>query len=427
MKSFLKRICFLKLRFLARRRLSRMEKVEIIGVTGSIGKTTAKDALAHILLRSYRVLKSEKSYNTELGLPMTILGVLSPGRSIFGWIRLFWKSFYCAFFSEDQFDFMILEMGVDKPGDMDVLLSVVHPDVAIFTGVAPVHLAEGQFRTLKDVYHEKSKLPLAIPEKGLIFMNADNEFLRSSGFKSTAKTIWYGTDLGDKLFADTICATRDGISFRVHYGDLANDIFVPILGEHHIASILPAIGCALLKGMYLYDIAEALKTFRLPPGRLNLLPGIRESLIIDSSYNASPAAVKMALCVLKSIARRDERKIFVFGNMNELGYHTEQSHLDIAPLLKGCVDVFITVGENARKAAEEALRQGIFPENAVHSFVDVLVARDFLKGILQKNDMVLVKGSQNKVRLEKLVKYVMAEPELAGKLLVRQEAVWKDS
>ncbi|MEK7545367.1 MAG: UDP-N-acetylmuramoyl-tripeptide--D-alanyl-D-alanine ligase [Patescibacteria group bacterium] len=423
----MKRICFLKLRFLARRRLSKMKKMEIIGVTGSIGKTTAKDALAHVLSRSYRVLKSEKSYNTELGLPMTILGVLSPGRSILGWIRLFWRGFHTAFFSEEQFDFLILEMGVDKPGDMDLLLSVARPDVAVFTSVAPVHLAEGQFRSLKDVYHEKSKLPLAVHEKGLIFMNADNEFLRSSGFKSAAKTVWYGTDPTDKLFADNIHSTRDGISFRVHYGELAGEIFVPILGEHHISSILPAIGCALLKGMYLHDIAEALKTFQLPAGRLNLIAGIRESSIIDSSYNASPAAVKMALHVLKSIARKDERKIFVLGNMNELGHHTEQSHLDIAPLIDGSVDVFVTVGESARKAAEEALRQGILPANAVHSFVNVMVARDFLKGILQKNDIVLVKGSQNKVRLEKLVKYVMAEPELANQLLVRQEETWKDA
>lgn len=433
MKAFLRSFLFSLLRFLARARLSRMGKPVVIGVTGSLGKTTTKDAIFHVLSKRYKVLKSDKSYNTEWGLPMTLLGVTSPGSSIVGWMKLLVRSFRAAFFSKEHFDFIVLEMGVDKKGDMDILLSVVKPQIAVFTAVAPVHMADGQFADLGSIYEEKAKLIHSVPaakDGGIVFLNAENDFLRSKNPDLDAKIVWYGDDAKAKLLARNIkmeSASLEtiGLSFEACYGDVCADFSIPILGKQHISNLLPAIGCGLLQGLYMDDIVSALRDFHLPPGRLNPIPGIRESLIIDSSYNASPVATQSALQTLREISA--ERKIFVFGNMNELGSGSEKAHRDIAQVIAGAADILVTVGDQAAFTADEVLQQKILTKEAVHSFLDIGVARDFVKGIIQKGDVILVKGSQNKVRLEKLVKYIMQEPAQAKELLVRQDGIWEDA
>lgn len=428
---------------LVRLQISRFGKVGIIGITGSIGKTTTKDAVSNILSRNYKVLKTEKNHNTEFGLFITILRARDSDRSFWGgsfceWFRLFcisvWRIFLgCVFFryrkKQDFYDFLVLEMAVDKPGDMNTFLSIVRPHIGIFTGVAPVHLAEGQFENLDDIYQEKVKLIEFLPKDGIAFLNHDNDFLRKHPPKTAAKIVWYGTDPSLKLSVENISSSFDGLVFDAKYGDIKTSFSVPILGRHHVNAILPAIGCALSSGMYMHDIVRALEDFHLPPGRLNLISGIRESLLIDSSYNASPEAVKVALLTLRELGNISgiipHRKIFVFGNMNELGSFSANAHRDIASHLHDFADLLITIGDEAKKTAEEVLEKKVLPENAVYSFTDVSAARDFVKGILQRHDLVLIKGSQNRVRLEKLVKYLMAEPQRAKDLLARQD--WKDS
>lgn len=434
MKRFFKRVCFFVsfrlLIYLVRRALACFGKIGIIGITGSIGKTATKEAIAHVLSKNFQVLKTEKNYNTEFGLSLTILEMPDPNGSAWGWFKILFFVFFRLFQKNTfHYDFLILEMAVDKPGDMKTLLSLVRPHIGIFTGVMPVHMAEGQFSSLHEIYREKVQLIESLPKDGIAFLNHDNDFLREHPPKTAAKVVWYGTDSSLKLSAENISCSLEGIYFDAKYGDIRTAFSAPILGRHHVNALLPAIGCGLSTGMYMHDIVQALADFRLPPGRMNLIPGIRESFLIDSSYNASPEAVKMALSTLSELGgisgTSAHRKIFVFGNMNELGAFSTRAHRDITSHFRGAVDLLITIGDEAKKTAEETLKENILPENAVHCFPDVSAARDFVKGLLQQNDLVLIKGSQNRVRLEKLVKYLMAEPERAKDLLVRQD--WKDS
>ena len=182
--------------------------------------------------------------------------------------------------------------------------------------------------------------------------------------------------------------------------------------------MLPAMGCGLVFGMYMRDIAQCMKTFHLPPGRLELLPGLHDSWIIDSTYNASPDAVRAAVDTLVDIAGR---KIFVFGNMNELGSSSEKEHRDIASYLEGKIDMLITVGDMAALCAEEVRTKEFLASECVQSFSDSASASVYVLEHLRSGDMILVKGSQNNIRLERLVKAIMKHPETASSVLVRQD------
>lgn len=468
LKAFLKNIILAILTRCARQRLARMRRagsnnvhgihggVKIIGITGSIGKTTCKEAISHVLAGGeqpvYKVLSSKKSYNTEFGLPLTILELESEFSSMVGWGRNIGISMWRAFFGVTNYDFLILEMGVDKPGDMDKLLAILEiagegTDGAIFdytvlTGVHPVHMADGQFAHMDAIFDEKVKLLKATRPDGAVFLNYDDERCRKFGRELQArvrsdgpKIMMYGFDDHAKLFASGVRADREGIFFEVIFGEVRGIFHIPILGKHHIRAVLPAIGCGLFFGMYMLDIADRLKTFHLPPGRLSLIPGVNDTWIIDSTYNASPDAVRAAIDTLVDITgnvrdgergsgekqKSQGRRIFVFGNMNELGSTSEKEHRDIASFLDSKVDMLITVGDMAALCAEEVLTRGILELPYVKKFPDSGSATTYILEHLRPGDTILVKGSQNEIRLERLVKAIMKDPATAPSVLVRQD------
>lgn len=475
MKAFFRRLILWFLILCARRRLARLRRkgVRVIGVTGSVGKTTCKEAIAQVLNGSYRVHKNEKSYNSEFGLPLTILGLTSEFssfvRMVFGWsVRLFlaaWRSVGPL----PAWDILILEMGVDKPGDMEILLSIATPDIGIFLGAKKVHTAPGQFVDENAIFAEKSKLIAALPceaDGGVAFVNHDDERMHhfvehlrrhresasamsgsvvggavagdhggavGSDFGGAAggaaagmpKIIPFGFTDGAKIHAFDASSGWGKIFFHVKYGEVGGNFDVPILGVHHISSLLPAIGCGLIFGLYMPDIVERVRGFHLPPGRLSLIPGRNQSWILDSSYNSSPTSVRAALHTLHDLvshAPHDiRRKIFVFGTMNELGTSAESDHRQVADMLPGKIDLLVTVGAGANAAALHLLERGSFPRDKIFSFETSDLAADYIANILQSGDMILVKGSQNNVRLERLVKRIMMHPDQASTLLVRQD------
>ncbi len=437
MKSIFKHVIFLFLSWCAKRRLKRFKQngAHIIGITGSIGKTTCKEAVAHVLRGQFRVLSSSKSYNTELGLPLTILELKSEFSSVIGWAKNLVFAFWRAIFDTTTYDVLVLEMGVDKPGDMDVLLKMVTPDIGIFTGVHPVHLDDGQFGSLEEIFEEKAKLIQSIREEGSVFLNQDNEQCAYLGnemsrAKNGPKVVMFGMTERSKLYADKTREEWGKIFFDAHYGEVTGNFEVPILGIQHVSSLLPAIGCGLILGMYMPDIVDRFRTFRLPPGRLSLIEGVNASWIIDSSYNASPDAVRAAVHTLSTLFHLStnathpiNRRVFIFGNMNELGASSENKHRNIAPSLKDSIDVLITVGDQARFCANEVSAQNILPPDSIHSFSTTDEAISFIPSFVQPKDLILIKGSQNNVRLERLTKAIMAHPEQADTLLARQD--WK--
>ena len=412
---------------LARYRMKRLG-LFTIGVTGSVGKTSTKEAVAHVLGTKFKVLHAHGGYNSEFGLPLTILEQRTGFSSPWLWVKTLTGATLRALFGPQGMQLLVIEMGIDEPGGMTELLKIVTPHVGVFTNVRPVHLAKGQFKDMEDIFREKVKMIYALPDKGTAILNSDDPYVVSLKDKLKCRTIFYGQNDAADLQAVKVMNYKRGIRFAIKYGDEIVDGEIQLLGEFQIYVVLAAVAVALTQGFTLKEAVDAVSDYRLPPGRMNLIEGINDTIIIDSSYNASPEAVKAALVVLHNMKLADaaeneqSRTIAVLGNMNELGDVSHEKHREIGVEVAKHADVLITIGDEAKLIAEEALRGGM-RKSEVFSFANAEEAGEFLLQKLQAKDILLVKGSQNNVRLERLVKMLMKDPSKAKDLLARQE--WK--
>lgn len=426
MKSLLRNLVLGILEALAKLKLKKMD-AKIVGVTGSVGKTSCKEMIASVLEKKYKILKSEKSYNSEFGLLLTILHQKSGFSSPFEWLKTIGGGFLRTFFVNDKYDFLILEMGVDKPGDMNFLLRNAPPDYAVMTAVKPVHLAEGQFVDMDDIFKEKKKIFSSITGKGAAIISLDDPYIKrvdEENLKSPKFT--YSAINGSDLSAKNIIQTERGLTFNIQYKDNSYSFQTTLFGKYQLSMLLPAIAIGILTEVPVPAIKEAIAEFKLPPGRMSMIEGKNGALIIDSSYNASPVATKKALNILDFFGKaRRKRRIFIFGNMNELGIKSKELHIEVGEKISKHADFLITVGEDARYAAETALKNGLNANKIVNAN-NVFEAIEEYKKIAEEGDVILVKGSQNKVRLEIFVEEFMAHPENAKELLVRQEKNWKN-
>ncbi len=408
------------LRLLAKKRLEKINP-KIIGITGSVGKTSAKDAIAAVLERKFIIHKSPGGYNSDLGTLLTILEKPSGYSSMEKWIVIIFKCIVENFQKIPPYDILVMEMGIDYPGGMEEILEVVHPDIMIFLNVKDVHRGEGQFKNREQILEEKSKACYMVPKDGWVILNHDDLFTRQLENKLPAQVIKIGTSEGSDLRAINIEAGSEGLKFTLAYEGKEIPVFLKdILGECHIYIILAAIAVGFVSGLPWKTIEAGLSDFKMPNGRMLKIDGKNQSTIIDSTYNASPDAVEEALKVL-SLFRG--RKIAALGSMNELGELAESAHIKIGKLAAEHADLLILVGKHAADMAEGAARGGM-AKSMIHTFRTSSEAGKFLSGMLEKNDVVLAKGSQNEVRMERLVAMCMKDPLMARKLLVRQEPYW---
>lgn len=431
MKERIKKLVLWLLKVMAKRRLKTF-RGKVVAVTGSVGKTSTKEAIYTVLNTQFKVKQTKKSMNSDFGLLLTILDIESGFSSATKWSWFLIKGFVHSFM-RDHSEVLLLEMGVDKPGDMDFLLSVVKPDIAVVTGIAHVHMDEGQFRDLHHIFEEKSKLVHALKEGGIAVLNTDDEILASFVKKiGGKKVVSFGQERdhahaeggqSTDFWASQIKQSLEGIDFILHHDNKRYDVHLNVLGKYQTYVVLPGIICGVLLGMPIENAIFAALKYTLPPGRMSVIPGMEGSVILDSSYNSSPKALKEALKILADVGN-EKRKIAVLGNMNELGSHSAKMHEEIGAMVPDMADMLLTVGTDAQKIAEKAIEKGM-SEKAVFSFKNALEAAEFFKEKVKKGDIILVKGSQNNVRLERFVKMLMENPDDAKDLLVRQERIWQ--
>lgn len=399
-------------------------KPKIIGVTGNVGKTSAKDAIFIVLNTKFNVRKSQKSFNNEIGLPLTILGMES-SKNLFGWfLGIFWAILDLVYMKYPEI--LILEFGVDKPQDMEYLLQIAKPDIAVVTtvGKLPVHIEN--FSSPKEIVAEKSKLVSAVKKGGIVILNADDEVVMGMKNKTKADILTYGVadEVDFKMSAPEYRYIEShsaniplGISFKME----RKGSFVPIrldkvYGKQSIyaAGVACAVGSVL--GLNLVEISEALSEYRNPPGRLNLLEGIKHSFILDDSYNSAPLSAEAALDTLKNL--KAKRKIAVLGNMMELGEYTEYAHRTIGKYATSFCDVIITVGNKARFIADEAAKNGFTQNENLFSLDTADQLADKIATLVKDNDLILLKGSRT-MRLEIATEKILAYPERDRDLIVK--------
>ena len=375
---------------LARRRL------KIIGVTGSVGKTTAKEAIAAALSGRFAVFKNRANYNGLYGLPIA-LGEL-----------------------EAEQDVAVLEMATDHFGEMARLCALAPPHIAVVTTVEPAHLET--FGSLEAIAREKGTLAAALPPNGLAVLNADDPHVAAMAGRTRARVVTFGmAEAQADIRAENISLSRAGLRFDLHTPAGRDHAHFPLFGRHQVYAALAAIGVGLACDVPLAEILERLASLPRLPGRLNPLPGRRGSLLLDDSYSASPAAVEAALETLAALEGR--RKIAILGDMLELGDFEAAGHEQVGRRAAAVVDLLITKGERGRRIADAARGAGLNADQVIVTYT----AEDAAQAALDRlgpGDVALVKGSLA-TRMEQVVRLLLADPTAAADLLVRQEAAWQ--
>ena len=347
-----------------------------IALTGSNGKTTTKDMIASVLSQKYEVAKSAKSYNTLIGVPLTIFELNS------------------------QSKVLVTELGMNQPGEIGFLTQLVQPDFGLVTNIGPAHLEA--FGSLEKIAQAKFELVDNLKEDKTAILNIDDQFCQKRKEIEKRKVITFGVKTFADFKADGVRMNDNGeVSFSINHKISVN---LKLLGEHNVYNALSAFAVGELLFVPREKIKEALENYQPQHLRMELLEmdGIK---IINDSYNSNPASMDSALKTLKEI-KTSGRKIAVLGDMLELGEQAEKLHKEVGEkVFQKQVDLLLTVGELASSIVQGALNSGM-KKNKVFSFKDNQEASFYLKENLKKGDLVLVKGSR-RMKMEEIVSDLM--------------------
>src|SRR3989344_1533746 len=402
-------------------------KPKIIAITGSIGKTSTKDAIYAVISKISYVRKSEKSYNSELGLPLTILGCANAWNSPLGWLKNILKGFWLFAWPHRYPKWLVLEVGVGKPKDMLRTAIFLKTDAVIITaiGETPSHIEF--FESRKHLIEEKSGLIKTLKKDGLLILNADDEAVLEMKEKTRNRSVTFGWKEGADVQGSGESISYDkegkpqGIIFRVDEGGNSLPVTIDgVFGKNHIYASLAALALSYGFKWNMLDATNALKNYDVPPGRMRLLEGRNGTLIIDDTYNSSPFACESALKTLGEV--KGDRKVAILGDMLELGKHTEEEHKNIGKIAKENSDVLLVVGPRAEKIKAGATEAGMNPMN-IFEFSNSYQAGEFIKTFVKKGDLILIKGSQG-MRMERVVAEILLDKKNQSKLLVRQDPEW---
>lgn len=420
MKDFLKKI----LKIFSRAVLKKYNP-RIIGITGSIGKTSTREAIYIILKRQFKVRKSVKDYNDEIEILLTILGCQLDKRSIFKWLEAFLRGLKLIFFRDKNYpQILILEMSLDQKSDIRYLTDFTSQKIGVVTTIDENRLSPG--KSMEDAIKEMGALVINLREEDGAVLNEDDKNVLSMKARTKANVLTYGfKEVADVKVAELevksdIIKGLIGINFKLIHEGKVIPMFLPkVLGQDLIYNILATIAVGIIYEVNLLEISEVLRGYQSPPGRMNLIPGVKNTSIIDDTYEASFKSVRTALDILSQMIISG-RKWAVLGGLVELGIHTEKIHQEIGEyVVNRGVDVLVTVGGAARGIAKGALKNN-FTEERIYNFNDSESAGRFIQDRIREGDLILIKGSQE-LRMEKIVKELMAEPLRAKELLVRQE------
>ncbi|MFZ2072319.1 MAG: Mur ligase family protein [Minisyncoccia bacterium] len=403
-------------------------KPKVVAITGSVGKTSTKDAVYAVISSVSYVRKSEKSYNSEIGLPLTILGCPNGWNDPYVWLKNILKGLWLFIWPHKYPKWLILEVGIGKPGDMKQTASWLKSDVVIITaiGETPVHIEF--FNSRNHLIKEKSGLIKTLKKDGILILNSDDEAVLDMKTKTKNRVVTYGFKEGADVLGseDTIFYSDEGmpkgIIFRIDQGGSSLPVIIDgVFGRNHIYASLAALAVSFGLKLNMINAVNSLRRYEVPPGRMCLLAGINDSVIIDDTYNSSPFACASALKTLGEIKLKG-RKIAVLGDMLELGKHTEEAHKNIGQIAKEYADILIVVGVRAKAIKAGALDVGMKEKN-IFEFDNSREAGEFLKTFIKKGDSILIKGSQG-VRMERAVGAILQDQENKNKLLVRQDKEW---
>jgi alanine racemase len=373
----------------------------VIAVTGSTGKTSTKDAIASVLASSFATFRSWQNYNDLLGLPLSL------GRL------------------EEHHEYAVLESGCDHPGEISELCRIACPRIGILTNISPMQLQ--YFGDLAGLATELGNLFTYLPEEGIAVFNQDDALTAPLLTRLQARSVAFAPSM-----ARNVKVTWGGVSCEIVTSDAARELRLqltsPLLGAHHVSTMLAAYTVGRLCGLQDEEMQHTLTELSPLPGRLNPLPGPYHTTLLDDTHNAAPAAVIAGLVTLKALPA--DRRIAVLSDMLSLGHLEEEAHRMVGREAARCADYLITRGERAALIAYTARQAGLAAERVIITSTHEDAAQA-VRQIIERSDkrthakdVVLIKGSEE-MRMEKVTELLMAHPAQAREQLVRQTPGWK--
>ena len=400
------------------------QKPFIIGVTGNLGKTSTKDAIYAVMKQHFYTRRSEKSMNSEFGVPLTILGQKSGWNNPLSWIKIIFEGFF-VIWQKSYPTHIVLEIGADRPGDIKAISSWIKPDITVVTqfGQVPVHI---EFFPDRDaVVHEKGYLVEALKKSGIFIFNADDHDAEKLFGRTGARRTSFGIHEKAEIRASLIRQYGhpiEGVQADIMIKNKSHHLVLPeVVGKSPVYCALPAIAVAVELGIDIEVACASLRDADKPKGRMRLLHGMNGSIIIDDTYNASPKATEHGLKTLSELETTG-RKIAVLGDMLELGKYTKEEHHKIGMEAATACHRLYTVGIRAREIAEGALDGKMSDENIMECDTSIDAGKELVQ-VLGAGDIVYMKGSQG-MRMERAVGMILATTHDPRKVLVRQESAW---
>ncbi len=347
-------------------------ELKVIGITGSVGKSTTKEAVAEVLNTRYHTLKSPGNLNNEIGLPLTMLK-LGPG-----------------------YERAVLEMGFYVPGEIAFLCEIALPQIGVVTNIGTVHAERAGSQ--EAIFQGKSELVQALPAEGVAILNYDDVWVRQMAGLTKARVFFYGLDPAADLWADEVEGMGlDGIRFVLHYRRETLHVHLPMIGQHSVHTALRAAAVGLADDLTWEEILDGLHMGQTQL-RLTAVRAANGALVLDDTYNASPEST---LAALNLLAELEGRKVAVLGDMLELGPYEQQGHEMVGVRAAQVAECLVTVGPRGRMIAAAARRAGL-RSNKVAEFESTEEAIPHLRKSLTGKDVVLVKGSHG-VRMDRIV------------------------
>jgi UDP-N-acetylmuramoyl-tripeptide--D-alanyl-D-alanine ligase len=338
--------------------------LRVVGITGSVGKSTTKELVAQALGQRYHTLKNYGNLNNEIGLPLTILHLT------------------------EEHERAVLEMGFYVPGEIKFLCDIGQPQIGVITNIGTVHAERAGSQ--EAIARGKAELVESLPADGVAILNYDDLWVREMAKKTNARVFFYGLTPESDLWADEIEGMGlDGIRFHLHYRNESIHVRLPLIGRHSVHTALRATAVALIEGLTWQEILSGLREGRAQL-RLVAARSKRGALMLDDTYNASPASTLAALSLLDEM---NGRKVAVLGDMLELGQYETQGHEMVGLRAAEIADLLLTLGKRAHTIARAASQAGMRKEN-IHEFEDTQDVIVWLEENLTENDSLLLKGSR---------------------------------
>lgn len=386
----------------------RKYKPGVVAVTGSVGKTSAKEAIYAVLKASRPVRKSGGNFNNELGVPLSILGDWQEISGKYFWAKVILLSLVRLVFRFRYPDILVLEYAADRPGDLKYLLDIARPQIGVVTAIGDIPVHVEFFSGPEAIAREKAKIVEALPVNGVAVLNHDDQSVLEMRQRTRGHVMTMGFSNDAEVRISSFENRMEnwlpaGISFKLHYGGS----FVPVrldgcFGKAQAYAAATAACVGLVFGLNLVKISEALQEYQAPPRRMKLVPGIKQTFIIDDTYNASPLAMHAAIDTVKEL--KAKRKMAVLGDMLEIGKYTPEAHETIGNLAGKNFDLLVTVGARAKFIAEAAAAAGLAKKN-IYSFDTAEEAAPKVQELMRKGDLILIKASRA-IGLDKIVEEI---------------------